>query len=231
MKYHIHTYGCQMNVRDSEAVGALLEGRGIARAASEDEADIVLVNTCSVRAKAEDKAMGKLGLLCASKRERPGRIVGVMGCMAQRMADELFRRLPGLNFVVGTRATALVPEAVDRAIAGERRVCLVESPRVRGSESARVRESESARVRESESPSPPTGHGSLETGNCGIRDADSAAPPSPRADVVTAHEPGAVAAYVTILLGCERRCRRWRRSWGGSGGSARSTSRGRSTST
>ena len=129
MKYHIHTYGCQMNVRDSEAVGALLESRGIARAADEDEADIVLVNTCSVRAKAEDKALGKLGLLCASKRERPGRVIGVMGCMAQRMAKDLFQRLPGLNLVVGTRATALVPDAVSRALAGERRICLTESPK------------------------------------------------------------------------------------------------------
>ena len=125
MLFHIHTYGCQMNVRDSEAVAAILEERGHARAPDEDAADIVVVNTCSVREKAEDKAIGKLGLLCASKRERPGRVVGVMGCMAQRMANDLFRRLPALDFVVGTRATALVPEAVSRALAGERHVCLV----------------------------------------------------------------------------------------------------------
>lgn len=165
MKYHIHTYGCQMNERDSEAVGALFESRGIGRAETEDEADIVLVNTCSVRAKAEDKAMGKLGLLCASKRERPSRIIGVMGCMAQRMEKELFRRLPGLNLVVGTRATALVPEAVERAMAGERKICLVEAPKVTEGAEAEA-----------------------------------------RADVVTAHEPGALAQFVTILLGCERKC-------------------------
>ena len=172
MKYHIHTYGCQMNVRDSEAVGALLEQRGIARAESEDDADIVIVNTCSVREKAEDKAFGKLGLLCASKRERPGRVIGVMGCMAQRIANGLFKRLPALDFAVGTRATALVPDAVEQALAGRRRICLV---------GGADKNSESPKVRESESP--------------GVR-----------ADIVTAHEPGAVSAFVTILLGCERKC-------------------------
>ncbi len=165
MRYHIHTYGCQMNVRDSEAVGALLEARGFAPAPDEDSADIVLVNTCSVRAKAEEKAVGKLGLLCASCRERPGRVIGVMGCMAQRMGRDLFKKLPGLALVVGTRATALVPDAVARAVGGERRICLTDVPG--GTESAGAEE---------------------------------------RADVVTAHEPGSLLAYVTILLGCERKC-------------------------
>ena len=176
MLFHIHTYGCQMNVRDSEAVGALLEERGHARAPDEDAADIVVVNTCSVRAKAEDKAMGKLGLLCASKRERPRRIVGVMGCMAQRMADELFRSFPTLDFVVGTRATALVPEAVERAARGERRVSLVG-----GADETKHRD-------------------------FGIPDFRDFASAETRADVVTAHEPGAIATFVTILLGCERKC-------------------------
>ena len=210
MLFHIHTYGCQMNVRDSEAVGALLEARGHARAPDEDAADIVVVNTCSVRAKAEDKAMGKLGLLCASKRERPRRIVGVMGCMAQRMADELFRSFPTLDFVVGTRATALVPEAVERASRGERRICLV------------------GQAEEAEAPPPgasrhpPQRGGQREDKALSAVRGDAAAPAStppsvrgdaaerqggvPRADVVTAHEPGAIATFVTILLGCERKC-------------------------
>ena len=181
MLFHIHTYGCQMNVRDSEAVAAILEERGHARAPDEDAADIVVVNTCSVRAKAEDKAMGKLGLLCASKRERPRRIVGVMGCMAQRMAAELFRSFPTLDFVVGTRATALVPEAVERAARGERRVCLV------GQSDAPRQPSTAIDSHQQPSTAP-----------------EQALPP--RADVVTAHEPGAIATFVTILLGCERKC-------------------------
>ena len=77
MRFILHTYGCQMNVRDSEAVSALLEAAGHKPAPCEDEADLIVVNSCSVRGKAEDKALGKLGLLCASKRERPARIVGL----------------------------------------------------------------------------------------------------------------------------------------------------------
>ena len=199
MKYHLHTYGCQMNVRDSEAVGALLEARGFARAASEEEADIVVVNTCSVREKAEDKAIGKLGLLCASKRERPGRVVGVMGCMAQRMAGDLFRRLPALDFVVGTRATALVPEAVARVLSGERHVCLLgeaaspksENPKNSNPETPKIRNPENPKIRESETGKPDN----RETGK-----------PDHRPDIVTAHHPGELTAFVTILLGCERRC-------------------------
>ncbi|MDD2456142.1 MAG: tRNA (N6-isopentenyl adenosine(37)-C2)-methylthiotransferase MiaB, partial [Kiritimatiellae bacterium] len=68
-----------MNVRDSESVSAILQAAGHSQAASEAEADLIIVNSCSVRGKAEDKALGKLGLLCAAKRDRPGLIVGVMG--------------------------------------------------------------------------------------------------------------------------------------------------------
>lgn len=182
MLFHVHTYGCQMNVRDSEAVAALLEARGHRRAPDEDAADIVVVNTCSVRAKAEDKALGKLGLLCASKRERPSRIIGVMGCMAQRIADDLFRTFPTLNFVVGTRATARVPEAVERAARGERRLCLVG-----GGADALQQPSTAIDGHQQPSTAP-----------------EQTSPP--RADVVTEHEPGAISAFVTILLGCERKC-------------------------
>ena len=122
MKFWIHTYGCQMNERDSEAAAAMLEAGGHAQAACEDDADIVLVNTCSVREKAEDKAIGKLRLLCVSKRERPSRIIGAMGCMAQRMGEAIFDRVSGLDFSVGTRVTARIPDIVRRAASGERRI-------------------------------------------------------------------------------------------------------------
>lgn len=122
MKFYIHTYGCQMNVRDSEAVAAELAAAGHVQADDEESADLVVVNTCSVREKAEDKAVGKLGLLCKSKRERPGRIVGVMGCMAQRMAEELFTRVKGLDFAVGSRAALKIPEIVARIEAGSTRI-------------------------------------------------------------------------------------------------------------
>ncbi len=118
MTFYMHTYGCQMNVRDSEAVAASLVAAGHTQASDEDAADIVIVNTCSVREKAEEKALGKLGLLCASKRERPRRIIGVMGCMAQRMGQFVFERVPTLDFAVGCRAARLIPGVVTDIEAG-----------------------------------------------------------------------------------------------------------------
>ena len=95
MKFLIHTYGCQMNVRDSEAAEALLLAAGHARAASEEDAELVLVNSCTVRQKAEEKAIGKAGNLIAA-----GKVVGMMGCAVKRLGPELFRKLPKLSFAV-----------------------------------------------------------------------------------------------------------------------------------
>lgn len=114
MKFLIKTYGCQMNERDSEAAAALLLAHGHERAAGEADADLIIVNTCSVRDKAENKALGKLHLMAASKRERPGRLVGVMGCMVQRMKETVFRKVPGLDFAVGTHRLANLPQVLDR---------------------------------------------------------------------------------------------------------------------
>ena len=110
---YIKTYGCQMNVRDSETVSVLLERHGYILTGRESEADVVIVNTCSVRGKAEDKALGKLGLLVASKRGHPDRIVGAMGCMVQRLKSDMFQKVRGLDFAVGTHRLSTVPSVVD----------------------------------------------------------------------------------------------------------------------
>jgi len=128
LKYLLHTYGCQMNVRDSEAVAAGLEAAGHLRAAGEDDAEVIIVNTCSVRGKAEDKAVGKLGLLCAGKRSAPHRLVGVMGCMAQRRGAALLKKLPQLDFVLGTRQQQALPALLLRMAAGERGIVLLDDP-------------------------------------------------------------------------------------------------------
>ena len=104
MKFWIHTYGCQMNVRDSEAVEALMVAAGHEKAAGEAEAEVVLVNSCTVRQKAEEKAIGKAGNLVAD-----GKIVGMMGCAVKRLGEEVFKRMPGLSFAVGPRRFGLVP--------------------------------------------------------------------------------------------------------------------------
>ena len=107
MKFAIHTYGCQMNVRDSEAVEALMLAAGHEKAASEDDAEIVIVNSCTVRQKAEEKAVGKTGNLIAA-----GKITGMMGCAVKRMGADIFKRLPKLHFAVGPRAFGLIPKIV-----------------------------------------------------------------------------------------------------------------------
>ncbi len=122
MKFFIKTYGCQMNVRDSESVAVLLERHGFEGADNESDADLIIVNSCSVRGKAEDKAIGKLGILCATKRNNPDRIIGVMGCMVQRLQESLFEKIPALDFAVGTRRFSRVPAIIDLISSGQKHV-------------------------------------------------------------------------------------------------------------
>src|SRR5262249_12518849 len=90
--FHLRTYGCQMNVHDSEKIANLLLHAGWRECAEPDAADLLLINTCSIREKAEHRLYSDLGLLRAWKDERPGRIVGVGGCVAQQEGDALLRR-------------------------------------------------------------------------------------------------------------------------------------------
>lgn len=105
MKFWIHTYGCQMNVRDSEAVEALLEAAGHVKSVGEDDADVVIINSCTVRQKAEEKAIGKSGYLCSK-----GKIVGLMGCAVKRLGEDVFKKLPKISFAVGPRCFGLIPK-------------------------------------------------------------------------------------------------------------------------
>ena len=107
MKFLVHTYGCQMNVRDSEAVEALMLAAGHEKAACEDDAEIVIVNSCTVRQKAEEKAVGKAGNLIAAKK-----ITGMMGCAVKRLGEGIFAKLPKLDFAVGPRALGMIPKIV-----------------------------------------------------------------------------------------------------------------------
>jgi tRNA-2-methylthio-N6-dimethylallyladenosine synthase len=113
----IKTYGCQMNERDSEAAGALLLRAGYRLAADEQHADIVIVNTCSVREKAEAKAIGKLRLL-ATPRKKGGRIVGAVGCMVQRLGADTAGRINGLDFAIGTHRLHTLPAVIEAVRAG-----------------------------------------------------------------------------------------------------------------
>lgn len=107
-KVHIRTYGCQMNARESDALAALLVRRGYVLS-SEKDADILLLNTCSVRAVAEDKAIGKAGHLL----KKQGKIVGIFGCLAQNRPKEVLRALPNVAFIVGTQRWHTIPDRLE----------------------------------------------------------------------------------------------------------------------
>jgi tRNA-2-methylthio-N6-dimethylallyladenosine synthase len=114
-----------MNGRDSETMEAVLEEAGH-RIAAEKDADTVIVNSCSVREAAEEKALNRLRFFLERKRRGEDFLVGVAGCMAQRIGAELFRLLPGLDFVLGTGNFHRVTEALERAESGEDQVLLLE---------------------------------------------------------------------------------------------------------
>ena len=118
---YIKTYGCQMNERDSEAVAAQLVAKGYSLAASEATADVVLLNTCSVRDMAEQKALHKMEALVAdTRRSRPHVVFGFMGCMAQSRGQELIDKLPDVDLVVGTQKFHRTAEYLDELLSGRR---------------------------------------------------------------------------------------------------------------
>ena len=116
-KFFIKTYGCQMNERDSEQVAHSLIARGYERAESEMEADVVLLNTCSVRDMADQKALGKMGMLGHMAKDRPEVVFGFLGCMAQARGASLLKNLPHVDLVVGTQKFHRVADYVEELVA------------------------------------------------------------------------------------------------------------------
>ena len=112
--FFIHTFGCQMNVLDSEKAAGVLTRAGWTQSATLAEAGLVLFNTCSVREKAVQKVYSHLGCVFRLKRSRPGLLVGVMGCVAQQEGQGLLDRFPGLNLVAGTQRVHHLAELVER---------------------------------------------------------------------------------------------------------------------
>jgi len=112
-KVHIRTYGCQMNERDSEQVSQMFINGGYTVTPDETEADAILINTCSVRDQAEQKAIGKMRNIGTYRRDRSHVVYGFMGCMAQSRGEELFETIPHLDVVVGTQKYHKVFDYVD----------------------------------------------------------------------------------------------------------------------
>ncbi len=119
-RYYIETYGCQMNVADSELMGGVLGGDGHVRVADPANADVLIVNTCAIRDHAEQRVIGRIGQLNRHKLARPGVRLGVAGCVAKELGRELLERAAHVDFVVGPDSYRHLPEILGRVEDGER---------------------------------------------------------------------------------------------------------------
>lgn len=125
-KYFIKTFGCQMNLHDTERMSAILAEQGYGAVESMEDADLVIFNTCSIRDKSEQKAYSTMGLLKKDgKKKNPKLKIGFAGCVAQQDRDEVFRGAPHLDFVIGTDSIDQLPEVLYRAEHGEERILQV----------------------------------------------------------------------------------------------------------
>jgi tRNA-2-methylthio-N6-dimethylallyladenosine synthase len=126
--YEVKTYGCQMNVHDSERLGGLLEHAGYVAVPAGEQADVVVFNTCAVRENADNKLYGNLGHLAPVKAKRPGMQIAVGGCLAQKDRDTITRKAPWVDVVFGTHNIGSLPVLLERArVAEEAQVEILES--------------------------------------------------------------------------------------------------------
>lgn len=121
-KLYMETYGCQMNVNDSEVVMAIMKGRGYEQTAHLHDADLILVNTCSIRENAETRVRGRLDVFRQIKKKRPQVMIGVIGCMAERLKEKLLEEEKSVDIVVGPDAYRELPNLVDLAETGQKAV-------------------------------------------------------------------------------------------------------------
>ena len=119
-KVYIETYGCQMNLADSEVVMGILTNHGYEKTEEPDKANVVLLNTCSVRDNAEQRIFGRLGNLSKLKEKNPDTIVGILGCMAERLRKDLIEKKKIVDLVVGPDEYRKLPGFIDTAFAGEK---------------------------------------------------------------------------------------------------------------
>ena len=121
--FYVTTFGCQMNEYDSELMARLMAGKGFAQTDDLGRADFILLNTCSIREKAEQKVYSLLGRLKPLKQANPNLIIGVGGCLAQQYGAKLLQRAPFLDLVLGTHGVHRLPELVEQVIRTGRPVC------------------------------------------------------------------------------------------------------------
>jgi len=116
-KVYLETFGCQMNVSDSERVATTLATNGFEMTPLESEADVVLINTCSVRERAEQKLYTRVGRIRSSFEKKP--LVGVLGCVAQLEGETLFKKIEGIDMILGTKAVGRIADVIERVLDGE----------------------------------------------------------------------------------------------------------------
>lgn len=121
-KFHIETYGCQMNQNDSEVVVSVMQQAGYAYTPEFSEADIILVNTCAIRDNAEQRIWGRLAEFRGIKKQRPWLLVGIIGCMAERLKEQLIKQEKSVDIVVGPDAYRSLPDLVRQAAGGTKGV-------------------------------------------------------------------------------------------------------------
>ncbi|WP_274957520.1 tRNA (N6-isopentenyl adenosine(37)-C2)-methylthiotransferase MiaB [Millionella massiliensis] len=121
-KFHIETYGCQMNQNDSEVVVAVMQQNGFEYTPTLEEADVVLINTCAIRDNAEQRIWGRLAELRGLKKRKPWLLVGILGCMAERLKDRLIEQEKSVDIVVGPDGYRSLPELVRQAASGTKAV-------------------------------------------------------------------------------------------------------------
>ncbi|MEN3034368.1 MAG: tRNA (N6-isopentenyl adenosine(37)-C2)-methylthiotransferase MiaB [Aquificaceae bacterium] len=127
MKYFIKTFGCQMNVSDSERIRGVLEGLGFKVAQSPEEADVILLNTCTIREKPDQKVFSLLGELRKIK-QKNGSIIGVCGCLAQRMGESLLHKAPEVDLMFSSFNIHSLEKLVKQAMAGYKAIEILEEP-------------------------------------------------------------------------------------------------------
>jgi tRNA-2-methylthio-N6-dimethylallyladenosine synthase len=114
-RVYVETYGCQMNVADSDLIGSVLADAGYAACARAEDADVIVVNTCAVREKAEDRVIARAAELGAVKRRRPGAVLAIVGCMAEHLKDGLIERAPAVDVIAGPDSYRRLPDLLARS--------------------------------------------------------------------------------------------------------------------
>ena len=113
-KYYLETFGCQMNVADSEMIEGILQSKGYYPIKRMDSADIIFVNTCAIREHAEEKVHSRLGVFSKIKNNKPNVIIGVLGCMAQHLKDDILDSKPYVDIILGPDSYRKLPKLLER---------------------------------------------------------------------------------------------------------------------